>query len=141
MSSFAAPKITMPVDGYADPPTCFAMAGGAQWKQWTAYDRIEPDRVRTYIRHASVISMISRALRCRPSAASSQSRGSLGVSCGKTAMSGHSGALTRWHGRLSWSQKLQDESIAESRTSFVDLFLASSVVTRVFMLQEVTNHP
>ena len=53
MSSFAAPKITMPVDGYADPPTCFALAGGTQQHQWRAHDRFETDRVRTCIHHGS----------------------------------------------------------------------------------------
>ena len=70
-SSLQAPKTTMPVDGYADPSTGFAPAGGAQREHWRAHDRMETDGHRTCVRRAAFISMISRALRCRPAAPSS----------------------------------------------------------------------
>jgi hypothetical protein len=53
MSLFAALKITMLVDGYADLPTCFAPLGWALLHQWVPNDRFDSNRVRTCIRHGS----------------------------------------------------------------------------------------
>lgn len=137
-SSLQAPKTTTPVDDHADLPTGFAPAGGVQRRYWNAHDRIEPDRVRTCIHHAAFISMISRALRRRPTAPPSESRGRLGGCRGKQVMSGDCDALTRWHGQFSRSQKLAKKSIAEKRASRVDLFLRDFCGYAIYSLE--TGH-
>ena len=87
---------------------------------------------------AAALKALESTLRHRPTAAPPEAPGRLGESCGNVSTSGHCGALTRWHGLFSRSQKLEEKASRQSRANEVDLFRPEFCGYARF---GVTNHP